>query len=479
MIKQQEKRLVSDVFKNIPAVDEALVQKMFDEELLTFNQKIIVLDDDPTGVQTVNGISVYTDWSKDSIKQGFLEENSMFFILTNSRGFTASETEKEHADIAAVITEVAGELNKEFLIISRGDSTLRGHYPLETEVLKKTVEKHSNQVLDGEVIFPFFKEGGRFTIDNIHYVQDEDYLVPAGETEFAKDRTFGYSKSHLGEWVEEKSEGKFKASHTTYISLESIRALDLVTITNQLMEVKDFNKVIVNAVDYVDVKVVTIALLRAMKLGKHFMYRSAAALTKVMGGVSDKDLLTKKELIKEKSSNGGLIMVGSHVKKTTEQLEELKKCSFIEFIEFDCHLVLEPEKFEEEVNRIINEAEKLISKGQTVAVYTRRERLDLGEGKKEEELKLSVKISDAVTSIVRRLNVRPNFIVAKGGITSSDIGVNGLSVKRATVAGQIKPGIPVWVTGEESKFPGIAYIIFPGNVGAKTTLRETVELLSK
>jgi len=232
MIKQQEKRLVSDVFKSIPAVDEALVQKMLDEELLTFNQKIIVLDDDPTGVQTVNGISVYTDWSKDSIKQGFLEENSMFFILTNSRGFTASETEKAHVDIAAVITEVAAEVDKEFLIISRGDSTLRGHYPLETEVLKKTVEQHSNQVLHGEVIFPFFKEGGRFTVDNIHYVQDEDYLVPAGETEFAKDRTFGYSKSHLGEWVEEKSEGKFKASHTTYISLTSIRALDLVTITN-------------------------------------------------------------------------------------------------------------------------------------------------------------------------------------------------------------------------------------------------------
>lgn len=80
MIKQQEKRLVSDVFKDIPAIDEALVQKMLDDESLTFNQKIIVLDDDPTGVQTVNGISVYTDWSKDSIKQGFLEENSMFLF---------------------------------------------------------------------------------------------------------------------------------------------------------------------------------------------------------------------------------------------------------------------------------------------------------------------------------------------------------------------------------------------------------------
>jgi uncharacterized protein YgbK (DUF1537 family) len=82
-----------------------------------------------------------------------------------------------------------------------------------------------------------------------------------------------------------------------------------------------------------------------------------------------------------------------------------------------------------------------------------------------------------VTSIVQRLQVRPSYIVAKGGITSSDIGCKGLRVKRAVVAGQIKPGIPVWVTGEESKFPGIPYIIFPGNVGTPTTLKEVVEIM--
>ena len=190
-------------------------------------------------------------------------------------------------------------------------------------------------------------------------------------------------------------------------------------------------------------------------------------------------LLTRDELIKEESDHGGLIIVGSHVKKTTEQLEELKKCDFIEFIEFNVHLVLHPEQFKAETDRVIETSENLIRSGKTVAIYTKRERMDLGEGKKEEELKLSVKISDAVTSIVQRLKVRPKFIVAKGGITSSDIGTKGLEVKRATVAGQIKPGIPVWFTGEESKFPGISYIIFPGNVGAKTTLKETVELLNK
>lgn len=472
------KVLAKEVFEKIPAVDVKVVDELLAKELAELNKKIVVLDDDPTGVQTVHDISVYTDWSKESIEKGFKEENSMFFILTNSRGFTAVETEKAHKEIALNITEVAKKLNKDFIVISRSDSTLRGHYPLETKVLKDTIETNSDVKYDGEVLMPFFKEGGRFTVNNVHYVQYDEYLVPAGETEFAKDRTFGYTKSHMGEYIEEKTKGEFKASNTTYISLEDIRNLAIDTITEQLLKVDNFNKVVVNAVDYVDVKIVTIALIRAIKAGKNFMYRSAAALTKVIGGVSDKGLLTRDELIKEETNNGGLIVVGSHVKKTTEQLEELKKVDFIEFIEFNCHLVLEPEKFTAEVDRVIGKCEEFISSGKTVAVYTRRERLDLGEGKKEEELKLSVKISDAVTSIVTRLKVRPNYVVAKGGITSSDVGTKGLQVKRATVAGQIKPGIPVWRTGAESKYPGIAYVIFPGNVGTKTTLREAVEVLN-
>lgn len=473
------KILVKDAFEKIPSVDIVVINNLLEKELKELNKKIIVLDDDPTGVQTVHDVSVFTDWSKESIEKGFEEENSIFFVLTNSRGLIVNDTEKVHKEIGLNIVEIAKKQNKDFLIISRSDSTLRGHYPLETMVLKKVVEENSQVSFDGEVILPFFKEGGRFTMDNIHYVQDGEYLIPAGETEFAKDRTFGYTKSHLGEWVEEKTKGEFKAKNTTFITLESIRALNIEGITKQLLLVEDFNKVIVNAVDYSDVKVFCIALIRALKTGKNFMYRTAAAFTKVLGGVSDKNLLTREELIEEDSNNGGLIIVGSHVKKTTEQLEELKKCSFIEFIELDCHLVLEPKKFEVEVSRVIDTCEGLIKAGKTAAVYTSRERIDLGPDKKEEELKLSLKISDAVTSIVQRLNVRPNYIIAKGGITSSDIGVKGLKVKRATVLGQIRPGIPVWKTGGESRFPGIAYVIFPGNVGTKTTLKEAVEILNK
>ncbi|MGG1397920.1 four-carbon acid sugar kinase family protein [Bacillus salipaludis] len=468
-----------EILETIPQVNNEAINELLAKALKNLNKKIIVLDDDPTGVQTVHGISVFTNWSIDSIELGFNEEQSMFFILTNSRGFTEEETEKAHREIADNILTVAKKLNREFIIISRGDSTLRGHYPLETKVLKESLESASEMKIDGEVILPFFKEGGRFTINNIHYVQYGEELVPAGETEFAKDRTFGYTKSNLGEWIEEKSNGEFLAENTIYISLEQLRSMKVGEIAEQLIQVSGFNKVVVNAIDEIDVKIFTIALVQAMNAGKNFLFRSAAALPKVLGGVSDKPLLTKEELVQEETGDGGLIIIGSHVKKTTEQLEELKKLSDIQFIEFNSHLVLQPEEFKKEVNRVIETTESLIRSGKTVAVYTRRERLDLGEDKKEEELKLSVAISDAVTSIVTRLQVRPNFLVAKGGITSSDVGTKGLQVKRATVAGQIRPGIPVWRTGTESKYPGMSYVIFPGNVGTKEDLKTVVEILSK
>ena len=84
---------------------------------------------------------------------------------------------------------------------------------------------------------------------------------------------------------------------------------------------------------------------------------------------------------------------------------------------------------------------------------------------------------DALTAVIGKLLVRPSFIVAKGGITSSDVGTKALLVKRALVKGQVRPGIPVWQTGEESRFPGLPYVIFPGNVGSEDDLRRVAETL--
>ncbi|BEU88834.1 four-carbon acid sugar kinase family protein [Selenomonas sp. TAMA-11512] len=465
-----------ELFQSIPPADERAAKKALDRARDSFNRKIVVLDDDPTGVQTVNGIDVYTDWSEESIKSGFDDEHSMFFILTNSRAFSAEKTTEEHRKMAERILRVSKDTGKDFILISRSDSTLRGHYPLETQVLKDTLEGGGKKI-DGEVLMPFFKEGGRFTIGDIHYVQEGDDLVPAGKTEFAKDKTFSYTKSNLAEYIEEKTKGAYRADDVICISLADLRAVDVDGIKEQLMEVKDFHKVIVNAVDYVDVEVFAAAMMMALSEGKQFLFRSAAALTKVMGGVPDKPLLGRDELVVPGNTNGGLIIIGSHVKKTTQQFESLKELGTVKFIEFNHMLVLQPEKLEVELKRVVAEAEAAMKTGQTVAVYTGRERYDAGN--EEESLAVSVKISEAITSIPRRLSIQPAFIIAKGGITSSDVGTKGLQVKRALVLGQVAPGIPVWKTGSESTFPGMSYIIFPGNVGAVTTLRDIVKMLSE
>lgn len=458
-------------------IDEAYVDTLLQEEIKKNKKKIVVLDDDPTGVQTVHDISVYTNWSKESIKKGLEEENNLFYILTNSRGLTAEETTKVHRDIAMRVCEVAKELGKEYLLISRSDSTLRGHYPLETEILKEVYEENTGENIDGEILCPFFKEGGRYTIEDVHYVKYGEHLVPANETEFAKDKTFGYTANNMKEYVEEKTKGKYKQEDVLCISLEDIHNVALDNIESQLMGVKKFQKIVVNAIDYVDVKVFCIALYRAMAKGKRFLFRTAAGIVKVMGGITDQPLLRREDMIKKETGNGGIIVVGSHTDKTTKQVECLKEINGLQFIELDVTLVRDEVAFAKEVERCLALEEQLLLEGKTVCCYTTRKLMTADTGDKEDDLRLSVKISDAVQSLVGKLKVEPSFVVAKGGITSSDVGTKALQVERATVMGQIKPGIPVWQTGEESKFPEIPYVIFPGNVGEISTLKEAVEEL--
>lgn len=471
-------KISSRVLESYPSVDEISVQERLDNAVRKDMHKIIVLDDDPTGVQTIHDISVYTDWSEESICSGFAEKNKIFYILTNSRGFTEKQTIKAHQEIGRTIVKAAARQHQSYLVVSRSDSTLRGHYPLETEVLREEWEKTSGYSgVDGEILCPYFKEGGRFTINNIHYVRYGEELIPAGETEFAKDKTFGYQASDLTEYIEEKSHGRYKKESVLTISLEELRAVQIDAIADKLLKVKDFNKVVVNAIDSCDVKVFVIALYQAMSKGKSFLFRTAASFVKELGAVTDKSLLTRQDMVAGCTKMGGIVIVGSHTRKTTQQVEALKSLPGIHFIEFNSDLVLEAEKFKAETASVLAEEEEALRRGITVVVYTKRKLLSLDNDTKQAALERAVKISDAVQSLVGRLNVRPAFVIAKGGITSSDVGTKALKVKRANVLGQIRPGIPVWQTGAESKFPGIPYVIFPGNVGEEKTLREAVEIL--
>ena len=491
--KENFSRLPVSVLNDYPVIaDQSRIDSYLQKLIGIDNHKLVVLDDDPTGVQTVHDVHVYTNWDVDSIREGFKEDNKLFYILTNSRGMTVDETTKAHKEIAANVAKVSDELDKPYMILSRSDSTMRGHFPLETRLLKEGMEANG-YVIDGEVMCPFFKEGGRFTIGNVHYVKQGDELVPAADTEFAQDKTFGYSHSSIPEYVEEKTGGEYKAADVICISLDDLRKAaqelsapgegdpvspTLDKIVSQIVEVKGFNKICVNAIDYIDLKVFSIALYLANQKGKVFEFRTAAGLVKAMGGVSDQPLLERADMVQTDTTYGGVVVVGSHTKKTMAQLEKLLTLEGVEAVEFDSNKVLEgDEAFYAEVDRCVKEEERIIKSGKTSVCFTKRTLLSLENDTKESALIRSVKISDGVQSLVARLSVTPAFVVAKGGITSSDVGTKALHVKRALVLGQIEPGIPVWQTGPWSRFPGIPYIIFPGNVGEVDTLYKAVKKL--
>lgn len=463
----------------LPPIDRTKSGALLSAELTAFNRKIVVLDDDPTGIQTVHGVSVFTGWGQEDIDAVFAESAPLSFILTNSRSFSQEQTRAVHKEIAARIVQASARSGRDYLLVSRGDSTMRGHYPAETQTLCETIEALSPKRFCGEIIVPCFPEGGRYTMNNIHYVREGKQLVPIGDTEFARDKTFGYASSDLCEWCEEKTGGAYPADKVLPIPLEDLRNFRIGEITERLCCAQGFNKIVVNAVDYGDLEVFSVALLRAVAAGREYLLRSAAAIVRVLGGILERPLLGRSELVTGDAHRGGLILAGSHVGRTTAQLEQLRGSSVpVSFLEFDQHRALESGGLEAEAARVTELAASEIRAGRTAAVCTRRERLDLKDGSPEAQLALSVRISQALTSVVGNLPEQPAFIIAKGGITSSDVGVQALRVKKATVMGQVKPGVPVWMTGSESKFPQMPFIIFPGNVGDADTLREVVELLS-
>lgn len=439
--------------------------------------KIVVLDDDPTGIQTINGVSVYTDWSVESIDSGFCEKEQMFFILTNSRSFSEEETLGVHATIAARLALVSRQRGQDFLVVCRGDSTLRGHYLLEPETIAQGLEKGMGWTVDGEIYCPCFFECGRVTVGNIHYLEERNTRIPVSETEFAKDKTFGYKNAHLGRYIEEKTHGRCKADECLSLPVANVDGNVDWELTRLLLhQAEKRRKIVINAASYEELDQFCKVLLTELQCGKHFVIRSAASFVKSIGGFKEQALLTGDNLRMPGNRNGGLILVGSYVEKTTVQLENLKKSGLpFYYIEFEADNAQIGGELSEKMESIRNKAEEKLKRGENVVIYTSRNVVTCNVLTPEQMLQFSVEISNALVGIIRKIQVSPSFLIAKGGITSSDTGTKALGVKRARVMGQALPGVPVWLTGRESRFPGLPFIIFPGNVGDENSLRVLAE----
>ncbi len=450
------------------------------------DEMLVVLDDDPTGTQSVHGISVLTEWSVDALRAELSSEMPAVYLLTNSRSMPLGRAQSLNAEIGRNILAASRPAGRRPVVVSRSDSTLRGHFPGEVDALAAAL----GGGFDATLLIPAFIAGGRYTIDDVHYVADGDRLIPAGETDFARDATFGYRASNLREWVAEQTGGRVPAAQVDAISIETIRHTGPDGVADLLAVLHSGGICVINAASERDLAVAALGILQAEARGKRFLYRTAASIVPLRAGISPRPLLARADLDlpaagpstpfdaaqgSSSGGTGGLIVIGSYVSKTSGQVAALLERPGVASVEVDVGALLANEGWDREIARVAQAADQQLRAGQDIAIFTSR-RLVTGADA-ESSLAIGRRVSDGLVAIVRTITTRPRYLLAKGGITSSDTATRGLDVRRARVLGQILPGVPVWRLGPESRYPGMVYIVFPGNVGGSGALAEVVAAL--
>ncbi|MEM9327963.1 MAG: four-carbon acid sugar kinase family protein [Bacteroidota bacterium] len=453
---------IDDAAKYFNAPEDVNLLTRTSELIFTSRETVVVLDDDPTGTQTVHDVPVLTDWKVESLQAELAEGKELVYVLTNSRSLPADEAQRINREIGEHLSMASKLTGRDVRVISRSDSTLRGHYPLEIEELQQALKLEKAT----QVIVPAFMEGGRYTLEDVHYVQEGKDLVPAAQTPYAEDKVFGYQSSHLVDWIEEKYLNRIVREQIKTLSISLIRDLYARQLAQWFIDL-EAKVVVVNAASYYDLEKVALALRIAEQQGRDFIYRTAASFVKTYCAMQARPLLEQGDI--KNGPHGGLIIVGSHIKKSSEQLKALLAFKEMKAIEVPVQDILADKA---DALHLTKQLREEMQSGRDVVIFTSREAVS-GESERD-TLELASKVSAFLVDIIQAIDIRPGYLIAKGGITSSDIATKALKVRRAVVKGQIYPGIPVWELGYESPFPGMRYIIFPGNVGEEDTLLQMV-----
>lgn len=455
---------------------EAAIQEVRESIRSGSAPKLVVLDDDPTGTQTVHGIMVLTDWSEAAIVKELKAPAPGFFVLTNSRALPTEEARRLTKEICANVFAAARTAGVRYTVVLRGDSTLRGHYPAEVDAAADALGG-----FDATVLCPFFLQGGRYTLNDVHYVAAGDRLTPAADTEFAKDKAFGYKESNLRDWVEEKTAGRIKAASVASLSIAELRGGGAAVVREKILGLPKGAVLIVNAAAEADLYVFAAGLLRAEASGRRILCRTAASFVSARLGIdASKTLPVTPATLpgtnrpEELQATGGLIMVGSYVPRSSAQVKVLRaqRQGLLTDVELSVPQILLPGGSEEQSTKAAAAADAALKGGRDVLVVTSRQ-LVHGDSA-EASLEIGGRVSDCLVQTLRKIQTRPRYLLAKGGITSSDLATKGCGATDALVAGQAAPGVPVWLLGAQSRWADLPYVVFPGNVGAEDSLATVV-----
>jgi uncharacterized protein YgbK (DUF1537 family) len=447
---------------------------------------IVVLDDDPTGTQSVADLPVLTQWSEADFDWAFGTRASAVYVLTNTRSLPQKDAGIRNREVVANALASAARGGITVRFASRSDSTLRGHYPLETDVIAATLLAVAGVTIDGVIIAPAFPDAGRVTLGGIHYMRSGTTLVPVAETEFARDATFGYSTSRIADWVEEKSLGKYSTEDVIVLDLGIIRS-GADAIADAISVASRSTPIVADAVTEDDLRLLSLGIIVAEERGVQLLYRVGPPFVRARIGQEQRAPLRTEEIFRPpgasgfentKTSAGGLIVVGSHVGLTNRQLERL--CADrpeVEQVEIDVSVVLDARAAADHIDTLVSRVTDALSRGDVVVSTSR---VLLRTDSPDESLEISRRVSAAVVSAVQAIlkKTKPRFVIAKGGITSSDVAAHGLGIRHAIIAGPMLPGIVSLWQPVDGPAVGVPYIVFPGNVGDEESLASVVESLS-
>jgi uncharacterized protein YgbK (DUF1537 family) len=434
--------------------------------------KIIVLDDDPTGSQTVHSCLLLMRWDVETLRLGLRDASPIFFILTNTRSLPKESAASVTREVCHNLKQaIAEEGINDFLVVSRSDSTLRGHYPIETDVIAEELGP-----FDAHFLVPAFFEGGRITCDSIHYLIIDGIPTPVHETEFARDSVFAYHHSYLPDYVEEKTQGRIKAESVIRFLLANIRVGSL----DRLLRLHNNQCGVVDGETQADLNRFAVDILTAASQGKRFLFRSAASILTALAALPPQPIAAENMAEYVRGGKPGAVIVGSHVKKSTQQLEVLLQTEGTQGIEVNVSRLLDDknDSSTQLLTETLQQVHAVHKAGKTPVVYTSRQELTFPDVKTR--LEFGLKVSSLLMDVVKGLPIDIGFLISKGGITSNDVLSTGLALTSARLLGQILAGCSMVITPvDHPQFPNLPVVLFPGNVGNAEALATIYQRLTK
>jgi uncharacterized protein YgbK (DUF1537 family) len=438
--------------------------------------RIVVLDADPTGSQAMHDARIVTVLDEREYTLA-MARPSTSFVLTNTRGLAEPDAVAVTTDVATSVLRHGAQLGVPVRLVSRSDSTLRGHVIAEVAALRAVRRRVTGRDYRGVLLVPAYFEAGRYTEGDVHWAVMGGRPVPVGETEFARDATFGYTSSNLREFVAERSGGRVAAADVVSVSLDDIRVGGPRRVAEILRGVTDGRFVVVNATGYADLEIVVLGLAG---MADDFLFRTGPSFVRALSGVDPIGPVTAATVWPGGRPAGhGLVVVGSHVGQTSRQLAVARERGALAAVEVDAAALADPDRAAGAVSAAAGRVAAALA-GSDVVLFTSRD-LITGDGAAD-SLAIARAVSAGVADVVARVvaAARPVWVVAKGGITSHDVAVRGLGMRRATVLGQVFAGM-VSVFAPVAAAPaamGVPYVVFAGNVGDERALADVVDLLA-